>query len=83
LITGPNLSILFDTYFIYTYLREIEVGNSRFPRRQDVVWYLICVSLGIIVSPGSHTRTLYSLAFPFLHLTSARIVLLQLLRFLK
>ncbi|KAI8241752.1 hypothetical protein K4K56_001905 [Colletotrichum sp. SAR 10_98] len=43
LLTGPQLGLLFDTYFLYTYLTALEVGNPRFPRREDVVWYLMFV----------------------------------------
>ncbi|OLN84908.1 Derlin-2-like protein 1 [Colletotrichum chlorophyti] len=43
LMTGPQLGLLFDTYFLYSYLTALEVGNARFPRREDVVWYLIFV----------------------------------------
>ncbi|PHH52339.1 hypothetical protein CFIMG_004862RA [Ceratocystis fimbriata CBS 114723] len=45
LLTGSGLGMLFDPFMLYRGLVELEVGNSRFPRREDVVWYLICVSL--------------------------------------
>lgn len=50
LLTGPQLGLLFDTYFLYTYLTALEVGNPRFPRREDVVWYLMFVCTVITVS---------------------------------
>ncbi|KAL0943974.1 der1-like family protein [Colletotrichum truncatum] len=50
LLTGPQLSLLFDTYFLYTYLTALEVGNPRFARREDVVWYLMFVCTVITVS---------------------------------
>ncbi|KAF6836166.1 DER1-like family member protein (centromere/microtubule-binding protein CBF5) [Colletotrichum plurivorum] len=43
LLTGPQLGLLFDTYFLYHYLTALEVGNPRFQRREDVVWYLMFV----------------------------------------
>ena len=35
---------------VFQYLSQIETGNPRFPRKEDVLWYLICVSTMIIVS---------------------------------
>ncbi|CCF47298.1 centromere/microtubule-binding protein cbf5 [Colletotrichum higginsianum] len=43
LLTGPQLGLLFDTYFLYTYLTALEIGNPRFARREDVIWYLMFV----------------------------------------
>ncbi|KAM4056159.1 der1-like family protein [Hirsutella rhossiliensis] len=43
LLTGPALGLLFDTYFLYSYLSQLEVGNPRFSRREDLAWYLIFV----------------------------------------
>ncbi|KAK2058549.1 Der1-like family protein [Colletotrichum caudatum] len=43
LITGPKLSLLFDPYLMYTYLSALEVGNPRFARREDLIWYLMFV----------------------------------------
>ncbi|SPN97651.1 related to F-LANa protein [Cephalotrichum gorgonifer] len=48
LLTGPNLGLIFDTYFLFRYLKELELSNRRFPRREDLVWYLLCVSVGIL-----------------------------------
>ncbi|KAK7421817.1 hypothetical protein QQX98_002033 [Neonectria punicea] len=48
LITGSGLGMLFDSYFLYHYLSQLEVGNSRFPRKADVVWYLMFVSATIL-----------------------------------
>lgn len=44
LFTQPQLGLLFDTYFLYTYIRALEVDNPRFSKREDVIWYLIFVS---------------------------------------
>lgn len=35
---------------VFQYLSQIETGNPRFPRKEDVMWYLICVCTMIIVS---------------------------------
>jgi Derlin-2/3 len=42
-LTGPQLGILFDTYWLYRYLTQLEVGNSKFPKTSDLVWYLVFV----------------------------------------
>jgi hypothetical protein len=49
-ITDGGLGILFDTYFLYRYMTELEVGNPRFPRKEDLLWYLIFVGGTILVS---------------------------------
>ena len=60
LLTGSGLGLVFDTYFLYRYLSELEVSNRRFPRKEDLVWYLFCVSAGILVSlPASSPRALF------------------------
>lgn len=43
LITHPQLAVLFDTYFLYTYMSQLEVGNPRFPRKEDLIWYMIFI----------------------------------------
>jgi Derlin-2/3 len=59
LLTGSGLSMVFDTYFLYRYLSELEVSNRRFPRREDLIWYLICVCAGILVSLPALAPPLY------------------------
>lgn len=56
LLTGSGLGLLFDTYFLYKYLSELEIANRRFPKKEDLIWYLFCVSAGILVSlaPAPH-----------------------------
>ncbi|TWU73807.1 hypothetical protein ED733_004543 [Metarhizium rileyi] len=56
LITGSGLGLLFDTYFLYSYLSQMEVGNPRFPRKEDLIWYLIFVC-GTILCYASTTIT--------------------------
>ncbi|OTA98293.1 hypothetical protein M426DRAFT_326113 [Hypoxylon sp. CI-4A] len=48
LLTGPNMSVLFDTYFVFTYLSQLEMSNSRFSKKEDLIWYLIFVA-GVIL----------------------------------
>lgn len=50
LITGSGLGLLFDTYFLYSYLSQMEYGNARFPRKADLIWYLLFVCGTILVS---------------------------------
>ncbi|KAL2760756.1 hypothetical protein ACRALDRAFT_2024672 [Sodiomyces alcalophilus JCM 7366] len=47
LITRPQLGMLFDTYFVYTYTRSLELDNPRFSKREDLVWYFIFVCSAI------------------------------------
>ncbi|QUC19477.1 uncharacterized protein UV8b_03718 [Ustilaginoidea virens] len=49
LITRPGLGLLFDTYFLYSYLSQMEVGNPRFPRKEDLIWYLLFVCGTILI----------------------------------
>lgn len=49
-ITSPGIGLLFDTYFLYTYMCQMEVGNPRFPRKEDLIWYLTFVCGTILVS---------------------------------
>lgn len=53
LITGPQLGLLFDTYFLYNYTSALEIGHPRFSKREDVVWYFLFVSSVITVSYAS------------------------------
>ncbi|KAI1505621.1 Der1-like family-domain-containing protein [Biscogniauxia marginata] len=43
LITSKDLGVLFDTYFVYTYLSQLEKGNSKFMKKEDLIWYLMFV----------------------------------------
>lgn len=88
MLTGPQLSVLFDTYFVYTYLSQLE--QTKFTRKEDLIWYLMVVGSVIIVgafslfsraSGGLFRQPLllapYSKAHCAPHI-SARIVLLPL-----
>ncbi|KAJ3496857.1 hypothetical protein NLG97_g2344 [Lecanicillium saksenae] len=43
LITGPQLGLLFDTYFFYKAASDMETGHPRMRRKEDFIWYLVCV----------------------------------------
>jgi hypothetical protein len=49
-ITAAQLGIILDPYFVYQYTKELEVGNTRFPRMEDLLWYFLTVGTMIIVS---------------------------------
>jgi len=66
LITNPQFGIILDPYFLYMYLSELERGNSRFPRREDLVWYLIFVSTTMVVCPNSFSFYIYMILSPLL-----------------
>jgi len=38
LLTGPQLGLLFDAYFSYQYLSQLERG--RYSKKEDLLWYL-------------------------------------------
>lgn len=48
-LTGPQIGIIFDTYWLYQYLVQLETANPRLPRKEDVLWYLLVVGSTIIV----------------------------------
>lgn len=66
LLTGPDMNVLFDTYFVYTYLAQLEKTNSKFSRKEDLIWYLMFVGgitiVGPTISPALCTRD--SMFFP-------------------
>ncbi|KAK3308896.1 Der1-like family-domain-containing protein [Chaetomium strumarium] len=49
LLSGPQLGILLDPYFAYQYLKQLETQNPKFPRKEDVLWYLMTVGGFIIL----------------------------------
>lgn len=76
---------------VYQYLSQLETSNPKFPRKEDVLWYLITVGGFIIV--GFDTSPFLSLTTPLPHHVTAHIEILgisarivqfsQLLRFLE
>jgi len=49
LLSSPGLGIILDPYFTFQYLSQLENGNPRFQKREDIIWYLITVGGLIIV----------------------------------
>ncbi|KAI9818529.1 MAG: hypothetical protein M1827_000588 [Pycnora praestabilis] len=49
LITGPQLGILFDTYFLYTYGSSLEKESPRFSKPGDFFTYIVFVGLAILL----------------------------------
>ncbi|KAK2072557.1 hypothetical protein P8C59_006904 [Phyllachora maydis] len=43
LLSSPALGIILDPYFAFQYLSQLETTNPRFPRKEDLLWYLITV----------------------------------------
>ncbi|RDL35215.1 Derlin [Venustampulla echinocandica] len=48
LITGPQLSILFDTYFLYTYGAKLERSSPKFTKPGEFFTYIVFVMLTIV-----------------------------------
>ncbi|CAJ2507527.1 Uu.00g087130.m01.CDS01 [Anthostomella pinea] len=48
LITSKDFGVIFDTYFVYTYLSQLERGNPKFMKKEDLIWYLMFVGATII-----------------------------------
>jgi len=47
-ITGPKLSILFDSYFLFTYMSSLERGSPRFTDPGSVIIFLL-FTMGVIM----------------------------------
>ncbi|PMD13081.1 hypothetical protein NA56DRAFT_544807, partial [Hyaloscypha hepaticicola] len=59
-ITGPGLSIFFETYFLYTYTAKNEIASPRFLQRADFFTYIsfVCaVILGLNILIGGSILT--------------------------
>uniref|UniRef100_A0A8H7TSB2 Derlin n=1 Tax=Bionectria ochroleuca TaxID=29856 RepID=A0A8H7TSB2_BIOOC len=48
MITGSGMSFLFQSYHLYIYMSQLEVGNPRFSKTEDFIWYLMCVGGAIL-----------------------------------
>ncbi|KAJ4167857.1 hypothetical protein NW754_011674 [Fusarium falciforme] len=44
------MNLLFDAYNLYRYCVQLETGNPRFPRKVDLIWYILLVCSWILVS---------------------------------
>ncbi|KAH8908873.1 hypothetical protein BR93DRAFT_936450 [Coniochaeta sp. PMI_546] len=47
-LTTPKLGIVLDPYFVYQYMTQLEVASTKFPRKEDLLWYLLTVGTMII-----------------------------------
>lgn len=56
LLTGPQLGIVMDTYFVFQYASQLETTHPKFGRKEDFLWYLVFCGAVIIVSlsPNAH-----------------------------
>ncbi|KAF5021652.1 hypothetical protein F66182_6310 [Fusarium sp. NRRL 66182] len=43
------ISLLFNSFFLYRYCVQLEMGNPRFPRKVDLVYYILFVSSVILM----------------------------------
>jgi hypothetical protein len=81
------LNLLFNAFFLYRYCTQLELGNPRFPRKVDLIYYILFVSFVILVSSCLHTRALQlshvSLSNPPHLICPDSALHLQLSRFLK
>jgi Derlin-2/3 len=50
LITGPQLGLIMDPFFLYHYSSQLETGSPRFSRPGAYAFYLMFVSMIILVS---------------------------------
>jgi hypothetical protein len=57
-VSEPKIGIIMDPWFVYDYLKQVEVANPKFSAKEDVLWYLITVGSFIIVG---HERSSLSL----------------------
>lgn len=69
LVASSGLGLLFDPYFLYQYTVQLETGNPRFPRKVDLVWYMIFVCSTVLV-------TNYLLGFAYFTFLPALIIAL-------
>ena len=66
LITGPQLGLILDPYFLYTYGSQLELECARFSQPGDFFVYIMFVCTTILVSPTlRHGSRLLLLSFPY------------------
>lgn len=73
-ITGPQLGLIMDPFFLYHYSSQLETGSPRFSRPGAYAWYIFFVASVIMVST-SYPHPLHFLRFfPHNLVLSARTV---------
>jgi hypothetical protein len=81
------INLLMNSFFLYRYCNQLEMGNARFPRKVDLVFYILFVCLVILVSFCLHTRALQHsyvpLSKPPSYICPDSALPLQLSRFLE
>ncbi|THV48380.1 hypothetical protein BGAL_0252g00120 [Botrytis galanthina] len=70
LVTGPDLGILFDTYFLYTYGSKLETASPRFSQPGDFLTYVLFVcatilGLNVFITGGVIFTSALVLAFAY------------------
>lgn len=63
-ITGPQLGLIMDPFFLYHYSSQLETGSPRFSGSGAYAFYLMFVSVIILVSRDSRTRSSCLNIFP-------------------
>ncbi|KAB8289960.1 hypothetical protein EYC80_010287 [Monilinia laxa] len=70
LITGPDLGMLFDTYFLYTYGSKLETASPKFSKPGDFFTYVLFVcavilGLNVFITGGVIFTSALMLAFTY------------------
>lgn len=60
-LTGPQLSILFDPYFLWTYGSALETESPRFSRKGDFFFYVAFIHLAVLVRKSEVNKITISL----------------------
>jgi len=51
-LSGLKLELIMDPYMAYQNLKDLEMANTKFSRKEDLLWYLMTVGGFIIVGAG-------------------------------
>lgn len=63
-LSGPKLELIMDPYFAYQNLSQLEMSNTKFSRKEDLLWYLITVGGFTMVGAGLSSPA----PFPIAHI---------------
>lgn len=63
-LSGPKLELIMDPYFAYQNLSQLEMSNTKFSRKEDLLWYLITVGGFTMVCAGLSSPA----PFPIAHI---------------
>lgn len=64
-ITGPQLGLIMDPFFLYHYSSQLETGSPRFSGSGAYAFYLTFVSVVILVSSDRYTHSSFIKHSPF------------------